>query len=200
MLQETVHFILSPAPDCLLAAHISKEKIAPKCFPIDPRQDGCFGFCSGGWLINTIFLNFRWPVLSPFPERERVCCFFCFWKLKAKFSVPRRCWFFSSIQAASLLSENPFPKPFTILLETRLFSSEKLIAVKTSQNCIFIVDQWEEIQWVLRQHLSSMSTKFCVWMWRWKQSCETSWPHASKPGVGGHFLWVIGIFSDLVKD
>jgi len=46
MLQEMVHFIPPHASDCLLAAHISKEKIAPKCFPIDPRQDGCFGFCS----------------------------------------------------------------------------------------------------------------------------------------------------------
>lgn len=46
-----------PVPGCLFAAHISKEKIAPKCFPIDLRQDGYFGFCSSGWIINTVFLS-----------------------------------------------------------------------------------------------------------------------------------------------
>lgn len=42
----------------------------------------------------------------------------------------------------------------------RWISSETLIAVKTSQNCTFIVDQQKEIQGVLWQNLSRIEAKF----------------------------------------
>lgn len=38
--------------------------------------------------------------------------------------------------------------------------SEKLIAVKFSQNCNYIFDQWEKNWWVWRQDLRRMSTNF----------------------------------------
>lgn len=57
-------FCLPPAA-CLFAAHISKDQMTLKCFPIDPRGDRCFGFCSDGRIINMMFLNSRsdapWP-------------------------------------------------------------------------------------------------------------------------------------------
>lgn len=192
-LQEMVLFILPPAPDCLLAAHISKEKIAPKCFPIDLRQDGYFGFCSGGWIINRRFLNLHLHVPDPFPEAEMEIAAVFIPKIQGKFPVPGERKMPS--QAAWILSENLFPQNWLFCLKSHCFLWKV--------DCCKIFLELQFHFWPMREELMGLEARFeqnehKLWLWMW--SCETSQPYAPKPRARGHFWCIRGMFSDLSEN